>query len=80
MNQAVVIDTKTANSLIEAILDLKSEVKFLRKKLVKTNSLEASTSVAIENLKRGEVTKFTNIDKALSFLHTRVLENKSINN
>ncbi len=71
MAQVITIDTKTANSLIEAILDLKSEVMFLRKKIASSkDSLEMSTNVAMENFKNGEIIEFTNIDKAIKYLHS----------
>lgn len=71
MNQAVVIDTKTANSLIEAILGLKSEVAFLSQKIMSSeDSFDVSTNMAIEDLKDGRVVEFTDIDKAIKYLHT----------
>ena len=71
MTQLVTIDTKTANSLIEAILDLKSEVAFLRQKIAASgDSLEMSTNTALEDLKNGDVVEFADIDKAIKHLHS----------
>lgn len=71
MTQVITIDTKTANSLIEAILELKSEVSFLRQKIAPAgDSLEISTNTAINNLKNGDIVEFADIDKAIKYLHS----------
>lgn len=71
MAQVVTIDTKTAKSLIEVILDLKSEVELLRQKITSTkDSFEMSTGTALDELKKGDFFEFSDIDKAIKYLHS----------
>lgn len=70
MPQTITIDTKTANSLIEAILGLKFEVASLRQKIsLSDDSYEESTCAAIEDLNNGKVVEFADINSAIKHLH-----------